>query len=152
MQFCDSTDRRAGLTLDSILYVDRCLCYLGEWKWNVYGIVVFTKRGEWLRKRKDATASLHSVHFRSGCFIQGDSSEQGEPDRNNTINQTRLSLKSLFLWVANLLPEGIDWRHGDWQKRMGDPCVSHHQFASHELSETTIWPSFYGDRIGKTQR
>ena len=70
--------------------------------------VAFTKtdsdRGE--KERKDAPASLHSVHFRSGCFVQGDSSEQGEPDRNNTINQTRLSLKSLFLWVANLLPEG----------------------------------------------
>lgn len=26
----------------------------------------------------------------------GDSGEQGEPDRNNTINQTRLSLKSPF--------------------------------------------------------
>lgn len=58
------------------------------------------------KERKDAPASLHSVHFRSGCFIQGDSGEQGDPDRNNTINQTRLSLKSLFLWVANLLPEG----------------------------------------------
>lgn len=58
------------------------------------------------KERKDAPASLHSAHFRSGCFVQGDSSEQGEPDRNNTINQTRLSLKSLFLRVANLLPEG----------------------------------------------
>lgn len=58
------------------------------------------------KERKDAPASLHSMHFRSGCSVQGDSIEQGEADRNNTINQTRLSLKSLFLWVANLLPEG----------------------------------------------
>lgn len=77
---------------------------------SVYAAVAFYKDRdsdrESERKRKDAPASLHSVHFRSGCFVQGDSSEQGEPDRNNTINQTHLSLKSLFLWVANLLPEG----------------------------------------------
>lgn len=58
------------------------------------------------KERKDALASLHSAHFRSGRVVQGDSSGQGDADRNNTINQTRLSLKSLFLWVANLLPEG----------------------------------------------
>ncbi|KAK5847771.1 hypothetical protein PBY51_016874 [Eleginops maclovinus] len=49
--------------------------------------------------------------------------EQGEPDRNNTINQTRFSLKSLFLWVANLLPEGgqADVTAADKKKRTGDP-------------------------------
>lgn len=74
---------------------------------SVCATVAFTKSASDREKeRKDAPASLHSVHFRSGCFVQGDSSEQGELDRNNTINQTRLSLKSLFLWVANLLPEG----------------------------------------------
>lgn len=74
---------------------------------SVCATVAFTKRdSDREKERKDAPASLHSAHFRSGCFVQGDSSEQGEPDRNNTINQTRLSLKSLFLWVTNLLPEG----------------------------------------------
>ncbi len=74
---------------------------------SVCARVAFTKRdSDREKRRKDAPASLHSVHFRSGCLVQGDSSEQGEPDRNNTINQTRLSLKSSFLWVANLLPEG----------------------------------------------
>lgn len=58
------------------------------------------------KEKKDAPASLHSGHFRSGCSVPGDSSEQGDPDRNNMINQTRLSLKSLFLWVANLFPRG----------------------------------------------
>lgn len=55
------------------------------------------KARQWLRKRgRMLRPSLHSAHFRSGCSVQGDSSEQGEPDRNNTINQTRLSLKRLF--------------------------------------------------------
>lgn len=58
------------------------------------------------KERKDALASLHSVRFRSGRVVQGDSGRQGDADRNNTINQTRLSLKGLFLWVANVLPEG----------------------------------------------
>lgn len=76
---------------------------------SVCASVAFTKRdSDGGRERKDARASLHSVHFRSGRLVQGDSSEQGERDRNNTINQTRLSLKSLFLWVTNLLPEGTD--------------------------------------------
>lgn len=58
------------------------------------------------KERKDALASLHSVCFRSGRVVPGDSSGPGDADRNNTMNQTGLSLKSLFLWVANLLPEG----------------------------------------------
>lgn len=57
------------------------------------------------KERKDASASLHSVHFRC-AVVQGDFSEQGEPDRNNTINQTRLSFKSIFLCVADSLPRG----------------------------------------------
>lgn len=63
------------------------------------------------KERKDALASLHPLHFRSGRVVQGDSSGQGDADGNNTINQTRLSLESLFLRVANLLPEGSGWRH-----------------------------------------
>lgn len=58
------------------------------------------------KERKDALASLHSVCFRSGRVVPSDSGGQGDADRNNTINQTSLSLKSLFLWVTSLLPEG----------------------------------------------
>lgn len=82
------------------------LCYVGEVRRPSVPLWRLQRETVTEEQRKDAPASLHSVHFRSGCFVQGDSSEQGEPDRNNTINQTRLSLKSFFLWVANLLPEG----------------------------------------------
>lgn len=68
--------------------------------------VPFQRQTATQKERKDGLASLHSVRFRSGRVVRGDSSGQGDADRNNTINQTHLSFKSLFLWVANLLPEG----------------------------------------------
>lgn len=37
------------------------------------------------KERKDALASLHSLHFLSGHVVQGDSGGQGDADRNNTI-------------------------------------------------------------------
>lgn len=65
---------------------DKCVCVR---PWHL--------QQEAVTERQDAPTSLHSQHFHTGSSRQGDSSEQGEPDRNNTINQTRLSLRSLFL-------------------------------------------------------
>lgn len=93
-----------------LLYVDGGLLLCGR---NTMSVPL-QRQTVTQKDRKDALASLHSARFRSGRFVQGDSSGQGDTDRNNTINQTRLSLKSLFLWVANLLPEGTGWRHGSW--------------------------------------
>lgn len=95
-----SSVRGVGGELDPRLafcVLTEALLLCGRNEMSVCASVAFTKRdsdGE--KGRKDAPASLHSAHFRSGSFVQGDSSEQGEPDRNNTINQTRLSLKSPF--------------------------------------------------------
>lgn len=97
--------------------------------------------------------SLHSAHFRSGCSVQGDSSEQGEPDRNNTINQTRLSLKRLFPLGRRFASQGHRLTSGTpVKKRMSDPCVSPGQVCV--LRTVRKQPSdlsFQAGRLGKTR-
>lgn len=113
---------------------------------NAMSVCAFTKRdSDTEKERKDTPASLHSVHFRSGCTIQGDSREQGEPDRNNTINQTSLSLKSLFLWVANLLLTSWQLIEKNWWPTTW-AATSLHPAHGQKL---TIWPPFHADGVGK---
>lgn len=97
-----------------MLYVDRGLCYVGEMRclseprWRLQRATVTERK----------TGRMLQPHYIQGtsvlaAFVQGDSGEQGEPDRNNTINQTRLSLKSLFLWGRKFASRGqrlTSWR------------------------------------------
>lgn len=84
-----------GSTPACMLRVDRGLCCAGER--NEMSVPQRSDRGREEDGRKKGGRMLQPHYIQRTSVLaassRGDSSAQGEPDRNNTINQRRLSLK-----------------------------------------------------------